>query len=230
VVLGSKTPINVFFFGDSICFGQGISIHLGWVARMSARLHTLSEVYGHSITVTNASINGNTTRQALERMAYDVLSHGVDFMILQFGLNDCNYWVTDKGVPRVTPKAFEANLEEILQRATTFGARRIIMNTNHPTGRNKEIMKFTSITYDQSNHHYNEIIRKVASEHKKSVILNDIEKLFLEHIGREPSKLADLLLPDQIHPSIAGHDLYFQSISPILEKIFDEQLRTKELV
>jgi hypothetical protein len=59
---------KAFFFGDSICFGQGVSPHQVWVARIAADLAaTFADA---AITVQNPSVNGNTTRAALERMPY----------------------------------------------------------------------------------------------------------------------------------------------------------------
>ena len=123
---------RIVFFGDSICFGQGISPHLIWVARLSREVERRYDSSPNALIVHNSSINGNTTRQALERMPFDVQSHGVDAMVLQFGLNDANFWVTDRGLPRVSESAFCANLEEIIERAVKFGARHIQLHTNHP--------------------------------------------------------------------------------------------------
>src|SRR3989344_2181705 len=108
--------MNIFFFGDSICSGQGVSVHKTWVTRISQNLENLEKKYKIPITVTNSSINGNTTRQALERIHYDVLSHGVDIILIQFGMNDCNYWSTDKGLPRISKQAFKSNLLEIIEK------------------------------------------------------------------------------------------------------------------
>ena len=43
-----------------------------------------------------------------------------DVMTLQFGLNDCNCWETDRGLPRVSEEAFRANLIEMIERARLF--------------------------------------------------------------------------------------------------------------
>ena len=83
--------IKVYFFGDSICVGQYISIHKGWVTRTSAELEELGKKYNHQIIVSNASANGRITRQALEQMPYEIQSRHPDILIVQFGLNDCNY-------------------------------------------------------------------------------------------------------------------------------------------
>src|SRR5262245_18623684 len=115
--------MNIVFFGDSICNGQGLAIHKGWVTRISASLSELPGSRRDELVVVNSSVNGRTTRQALESMPYEVQRPGVDVIIVQFGMNDCNIWETDRGNPRVSPLAFEANVREIIQRAATFGAR-----------------------------------------------------------------------------------------------------------
>jgi acyl-CoA thioesterase I len=117
-----QDPLRVVFFGDSICVGQGVSLFKGWVTKIASGLDLLSQEIGREIVVVNASVNGNTTRQALERMPYEVQSHGVDILLTQFGLNDCNLWLTDGGLPRVSADAFAANLKEIIARGRRFGA------------------------------------------------------------------------------------------------------------
>ena len=133
---------QLVFFGDSICNGQGVSIYRGWVTRLSAVAEALSGELGYEIIVVNASVNGSTTRQALERMPYEVQSHGVDILLVQFGLNDCNFWVTDRGLPRVSPEGFEANLVEIIQRGFHFGAKAVFLHTNHPIGKTLDAQPF----------------------------------------------------------------------------------------
>ena len=206
------TPIRVTFFGDSICGGQGVSIHAGWVARLAQELDTVARAHGREIIVTNASSNGSTTRQALERMPYEVQSQGIDVFVVQFGLNDCNYWQTDAGLPRVSPDAFAANLKEIVQRGRKSGASSVFLNNNHPTTRDTEILPSTTITYQQSNRQYNQIIRDVVSDLSDSIVLNDIESIFLSHTENDRQRLQSLLLQDGLHLSLEGHNLYFHSI------------------
>lgn len=211
--------IKVFFFGDSICVGQHVSIHKGWVTRTSASLSELVWQDSYEVIVANASANGRTTRQALEQMPYEVQSQRPDILIVQFGMNDCNYWQTDHGVPRVSPAAFAANLEEIIMRAFNFGVKKIFLNVNHPTGLDQELLPFTSITYQQSNEQYNQIIREVAIRQDWRVQLNDIEKAFLNYTQGYHERLLDLLLPapDLLHPSERGHDLYFDVVYPAIK-------------
>lgn len=204
------TPLlKITFFGDSTCVGQGVSIHAGWVARIAQQLDETAAAFGRDILVTNASQNGSTTRQALERMPYEVQFHGVDILIVQFGLNDCNFWMTDGGLPRVGPEAFAANLKEIVTRGRTFGARHVLLNNNHPTTRDQEPLPPSDTTFEQSNRRYNQIVRDVAAELGDLVELNDIEAQFDRVTQGDRNKLAPLLLGDGLHLSLEGHNLYF---------------------
>jgi len=178
------------FFGDSIFVGQYVSPHLAWVTRLSAEIDAR---FPGRFVVMNASVNGNTTRMALERMHFDVLSHGPAFVAVQFGLNDCNRWESDRGLPRVSPDAFAANLAEIVARAQAFGAE-VVLLTNHPTRKGER--------YDADARAYNERIREVGAE------VVDVERA-LE--GRE-----GLLLDDGIHLSERGHDAYLEVATPPL--------------
>jgi lysophospholipase L1-like esterase len=217
-VAAPHQPRRFVVFGDSISFGQGVSLHKGWVPRISAHIEALAAKTRLDLVVVNSSVNGSTTRQALERMPYEVQSHGVDILLVQFGMNDCNYWQTDHGLPRVSPAAFRANLQEIISRAFRFGARRILLNTNHPTGRDREKLPFGEITYQDSNRSYNEIIRAVGRGSDPRILFTDIEGVFEAETRGDRRRLETLLLPDLLHPSENGHDLYFLALRKTVEQ------------
>ncbi len=200
------------FFGDSICAGQGVSIHRTWAVRLSALLEDALGQGGRGLVTMNPSINGDTTRMALGRIAHDIQNHRVDAIMIQFGMNDANHWDTDLGAPRVSEAAFAANLGEIIDRARRFGAETVFLNTNHPTTRTHKAMAGGARTYQQSNERYNEIIREVAAG-RDGVILNDVEQDWRQRIDAGASRLADMLLPDELHLSEAGHDAYLDFLS-----------------
>jgi acyl-CoA thioesterase-1 len=212
--------VRVTFFGDSICVGQGISLFRGWVPRIARYLDDLVEPMSAEVLVTNASVNGRTTRQALEDMPYQIQSHGVDILLIQFGLNDCNYWVTDKGIPRVSIGAFEQNLLEIIERGRRSGARYILLNNNHPTARAKEIMPYTSITFEDSNSEYNEAVRRVANQCKDDVYFTDIAASFGLRINEKDS-IENYLLSDGLHLNQEGHNVYYD----LMRRLIEERVR-----
>jgi len=206
----SKKNIQLYLFGDSICFGQLISGHRTWASLLAKSLEDLNN-NDYSFVVQNAGVNGNTTRQALERLHYDVTSHLPKFVLIQFGMNDCNYWTSDFGLPRVSSKAFAANLEEIVHKCIGSGVRYCFINTNHPS--NKGTFKhINSLTYDQSNREYNLLIREAVHVMQKKdlpVTLFDIEHAWFDYLEEyKEVSLRDLLLDDGIHLSLLGHELY----------------------
>jgi acyl-CoA thioesterase I len=218
-----KPELRIFFFGDSICFGQGVSPHKVWVSRLSAKLE---ETYGNRVllTVQNPSVNGNTTRMALERMPYDVQSHSPHILYVQFGMNDCNGWETDRGHPRTAREAFASNLAEIIARGRNFGAKQVILGTNHPTTRTTATLPNVDHTYDMANRDYNAITRDVAKRH--GTMLADAEMAFDAHVAASDETHADLILADQLHLSERGHDLYLQNRLPILTDAVERVINT----
>lgn len=216
-----QSTIRVIFFGDSICVGQGFSIFGGWVTRIAQELDELSREINREILVTNASVNGRTTRQALEDMPYQVQSQGVDILLVQYGLNDCNYWQTDRGVPRVSRAAFQANLQEIIERGRRSGARYVLLNNNHPTSRYKEIMPDTEITYEDSNRSYSEAVREIAATVSSELIFTDIAKAFEQQVAAG-TPIEDFLLADGLHLAAKGHDLYLETMRQKLKTVVKE--------
>lgn len=214
----NREVIKFYLFGDSICYGQLVSGPNTWANLLAQKIEELDADTFHHI-IQNAGVNGNTTRQALERIHYDVTSHEPDFVLVQFGMNDCNYWETDKGMPRVSPKAFMANIEEIVEKCFLSGAKHCFLNTNHISlkGKFKHIDNFT---YDTSNSRYSEIIRVAHSNLVASgfnVTLIDIEKEWNAWLSGDKNRnLQSLLLDDGIHLSPAGHYLYSQIITPVI--------------
>jgi len=200
------------FFGDSICVGQGVSPHRTWTARLAARIEAELARCGRSVCVLNPSVNGETTRRALERMAFDIQASGVDAILIQFGLNDANRWESDRGLPRVSEAAFAANLHEIIARARAFGAGPVLLNTNHPTTRDQTPFAYYEATYEDGNRRYSEIIRQVAAE-AGEVTLTDMADVFARSVSPD-RPLASLLLADGLHLSQAGHDVYLEALTP----------------
>lgn len=205
--------MRLYFFGDSICFGQFVSPHRIWVNQVAARLESRNV----GLIVQNPSVNGRTTRQALEDMPYQVQAHRPDVIYIQFGMNDCNHWVTDNGSTRVSLPAFQANLAEIVVRARLAGAHLIYLGTNHPTPRQTpyDNIPGVSISYHDSNQQFNMAIRSVAEQHK--VILVDNEAHWVRNHHNTAVGMADLILPDGIHLSEAGHAVYAEFVGRQLE-------------
>jgi len=217
-----KSSFKIYLFGDSICFGQYVSLNNTWAHQLAIKLQEVENSH-KNIIVQNPSINGNTTRQGLERLQYDVTSHKPDLVIIQFGMNDCTYWDTDNGEPRVSKNSFNANLEEIVLKVLSSGTSNCILNTNHLS--NKGMIFNNKINYDIKNLEYNSEIRNVYKKLNKkgfNIYLCDNEKIWKEFLISNPHILLDhLLLDDGIHLNEKGHDLYKNTLIPIIIKLIN---------
>lgn len=100
--------VKIVCIGDSCTYGQGVRSSEAWPA-------VLERITGHDVR--NAGVCGDTTRLGLERFPRDVQLHKPDVVVIQFGHNDANCWETDNGIPRVSQRAYAANIREMVERA-----------------------------------------------------------------------------------------------------------------
>lgn len=211
--------IKVLFFGDSICVGQAVSAHRSWVVRVSEALFSWGMAKNCSVVVLNDSLNGSTTTQALERLHFVMGNRIFDVVVVQFGLNDCNYWDSGHGRPRVVPETFRSNLVEINDSFCRQGTKKVMFMTNQPTKKNK-YFEIPNTSYEDSNKEYNEYIRNV-SERCGGVLL-DMEKILTDCNYRNGTSL---LLDDGIHLSEEGHLVYSEIVPPFLRSNISEIIR-----
>jgi lysophospholipase L1-like esterase len=207
-VTAASHTITIVHMGDSITFGQYLDPSLRWSALIEDHLN---DSFGDDVEIRafNRGISGETTRMGLERFPRDVQDLRPDVMTLQFGLNDCNCWMSDEGLPRVSEAAFRANLVEMVERARRFGARAIVLATNHRTLR-RDVLPSGEV-YEDANERYSEIVREAADE--TGVDLCDIRAAFDPF---DDERLAAMLLPapDLLHLSEEGNAVYAEAIWP----------------
>ena len=191
--------IKIIFFGDSITYGQYIDPKYTWTTIIANNLIKNKEL----ITFRNA-VSGETSRQLLLRYSRDVQEIKPDILTIQCCLNDCNYWKTDKGLPRVSKKSYRANLNEMIDRAEAFNIKKIIFIGSHPVTK-----KITGpITLEDSRREYNHIFKEVSENRQITYI--DVESQF--------DNIDEYLLQDGIHLSEKGHIKYAEIIEPFINK------------
>jgi lysophospholipase L1-like esterase len=220
-----EKPLHVVHMGDSITEGQYIDPSVRWSSLISRRL---VERFGEVLFVSlNRGVSGETTRMGLERYPHEVQDAQPDLLTIQFGMNDCNCWETDRGLPRVSEAAFVANLVEMIERGRRFGARHIILSTNPRTLRQWLVLPSGEV-YEEANARYSELVRQVARE--TGVVLCDIRAAFDPFSDEE---LEPLLLPypDHLHLSPEGNVVYADTIWPFIESAMESLLeeRTAEM-
>jgi lysophospholipase L1-like esterase len=211
--------VTIVNMGDSITFGQYVDPNLRWTSLLHQHFDRRFFHTDIHVQCLNKGISGETTRMGLERFPADVQNQHPDIMTLEFGLNDCNCWFSDKGSPRVSEPAYEANLVEMIQRVRRFGCKHIVLSTNHPTLRRKPMI--SGEPYEDANARYSEIVRRVATH--TGVTLCDIRKVFAPFSDQQ---LDEMLLPypDHLHLSIKGNKVYADAILPFVEDFVNRVL------
>jgi lysophospholipase L1-like esterase len=207
-----REPLRIVYFGDSITSGQRVDPRFRWTTVLDGYLRA---AFGdHATASENAGVPGETTRIGLERFPEEVQDRAPDVMTLQYGMNDCNCWWTDRGLARVSAPAFRANLIEMIDRARHFGVRHLILATNPRSLRVDTILPSGEV-YEEANTRYSEIVREVAAE--TGVELCDVRRGFEAF---DEAELRRLLLdpPDLLHLSVAGHARYAELIWPQVER------------
>ena len=213
----------ITLFGDSICVGQHVDLHKTWAFNLSTYLKKFKY---KDIIVFNKSVNGNTTRQALERFYPELSSKKPTMILIQFGMNDCNFWDSDYAKPRVSKLAFKANLKEIIDKSLAIGVKTIFLGTNHPSLKGAFDVK-PILTHSKVNEEYNEIIRDVykeAIEEKINIILIDNEKNIKEKMKIENNSLSVYLLSDGVHLSAYGHGIYLEYVKNKIINILEKKI------
>ncbi len=200
---------RIVYMGDSITSGQHCDPSLRWTAVLD---RMLSKRFAHirlNLVTFNRGENGGTTRQGLERYPADMQNLEPHVLTIQFGLNDCNCWVSDRGLPRVSEAAFRANLAEMVMRGRQFGAHEIIIATNPRTLRMSPMA--SGEIYESANERYSQIVREVAAD--AGTTLCDIRAGFDTLRDKE---LEDMLLPDHLHLSVRGNAMYSTCLGPLM--------------
>ena len=177
-------PVKIVCFGDSV---TGLYYHTGG-RRAYTDLLALSlrrSFPEASVTAINAGISGNDTRDALARIAEDVLGHKPDLVTVMFGLND---------MTKVPLSEFKTNLIEIIKRCRGSGAEVLLSTPNNViTTRRRPIEKLVL---------YCQVIRQVSRQ--QGVALADCYAA-LEVMREHESRGWRLLMSDEIHPNLGGH-------------------------
>jgi acyl-CoA thioesterase I len=208
--------------GDSITVGQHLDPILCWTSVVVRRLGPLLDSRDVELVSLNRGVSGETTRMGLERFPAAVQRVRPDIMTLQYGLNDCNCWQTDEGLPRVSDRAFAANLVEMIARARHFGAAQIVLQTSHRTLRRTRLR--SGEPYEDANARYSDIVREVAVE--TGATLCDIRSAFAPFTDDELERLL-LPAPDHLHLSEEGNAVYADAILPYVQHAVDAVLEGK---
>jgi acyl-CoA thioesterase-1 len=156
-------------FGDSITAGYGVGQGLAFPALISERL---------DVSVVNAGVDGDTTRDALARLERDVLERDPRIVIVEFGGNDFR--------KNVEKQETFTNLDSIVGRITERGAMVILLEMRIGLLRDEYLAGF----------------KRVAKKHRALLVRNFMAGIFGNHKltqdGIHPNAQGHAMIADRV--------------------------------
>ena len=214
-------PGGIIAFGDSTT-----ALRPGAVEKVySQRVDEALQGIGSSLSVANAGVGGNTTREARKRLVKSVLQYKPRIVIMQFGINDAavDVWKTPPATePRVPLAEYLENMTFMIAESRKQKAKVILMTTNplRWTSRLREMYGKPPYLRDAEDGFdspflaaYNEALRKLAKE--LDVPLVDVRAAY-PAFALKHQKTIDEMLLDGMHPGDLGHQLVAELLVPAI--------------
>jgi len=216
--------------GGIILFGDSTTAHRpGAVEKVaSVRLDEALQSIGSSLSVANAGVGGNTTRDALARLERDVLAHRPRVVVIGFGINDAAVDVWKKPAvtePRIALADYETNLRSLVNSVRERGAAVIFVTPNpvrwtsllrdrygRPPYRPEEDDGFDAPVLES----YRVAMHEMAAE--LQIPLVDLPAVWGAHLAENGGEV-DALLLDGMHPNDAGHAVTAAALLPAVRGV-----------
>lgn len=179
----------ILVLGDSLSSGHGIGEQQGWVSLLREKL----DENGYPHTVVNASVSGDTTRDALSRLDGTVERHQPDIAIVELGGND--------GLRAFSIDTIESNLSRILEILRENGATIVLAGMRMPPNYGP--------VYTQA---FEALYPDLAREFDAALV-----PFFMEDVATDPA----LMQEDEVHPSAAAQPLLLDNVWPVLKPLLN---------
>lgn len=190
--LKSDRP-EILVLGDSLSTGYGLPAEQGWVHLLNMRLAASNLDY----RVVNASVSGDTTSGALNRLNGILERMTPDVALVELGGND--------GLRGLHPREIRANLAAIIQKLTDVGATVVLVP-----------MKIPPNYGPVYNEKFESLYRELAM--RDGVILS---RFILRDIAEHPA----LMQADGIHPVAEAQPVMLENVwESLLEAIQAERV------
>ena len=184
---GTTSKPAILVVGDSLSAGYGVPVDQTWVALLERRLTN----QGYGYRVVNASISGDTTGGALNRLPRALELHKPAIVILELGGND--------GLRGLPLRQVRANFEAMLTQVRAAGARPVLIGMRMPTN-------YGPAYADGFHALYGELAKKYDAPHLD---------FFLDKVALDES----LMQADGIHPTTQAQPILLDNMWPVLKPV-----------
>lgn len=182
---------KLLVFGDSLSAGYGLTASPGWVSLMQQAWQQQGKPY----QVVNASVSGETTVGALQRLPHTLQQHKPDVVLIELGGND--------GLRGFSLNTLQHNLNRLIELAKASGAEVILAEIQIPPNYGPR--------YTQS---FTQLFTTVAQQQEIALM-----PFFLNEIALQQQ----LMQQDGIHPNDQAQPKITQLVKSYLEPILSKQ-------
>lgn len=179
----------ILVLGDSLSSGHGMSEQQGWVNLLRERL----DEHGYPHQVVNASVSGDTTRDALSRLDTAVERHRPDIAIVELGGND--------GLRAFSIDTIKGNLSRILATLREHGAKIVLLGMRMPPNYGP--------VYTQA---FQDLYPALADEFDAALV-----PFFMAGVADDPALMQD----DEVHPNAAAQPRLLDNVWPVLKPLLE---------
>lgn len=184
--LSADSQPSILVLGDSLSAGYGMSIERGWVTLLEQRL----DQAGYNYRIVNASISGETTHGALNRLD-DLLARAhPDIAIIELGAND--------GLRGIQPAEMKENLAGIIEQLQGKGTRVVLTPMRMPPNYGPGFAKKFEAVYAELAEEYDIVLSRF--------ILDEV------------ALRSELMQADGIHPTAEAQATMLDNVWPAIEQ------------
>jgi acyl-CoA thioesterase-1 len=191
---GSASANTILVVGDSLSAAYGMPVEQGWVRLLQQRLATDHYPY----TIVNASISGDTTANALNRLPQALTRHQPAIVVLELGGND--------GLRGLSTAEMKRNLAVMIQTARQYDAEVLLIGVQLPPNYGPR--------YTQTFH---AVYHELAQEYGLALLPS-----LVDGVGTR----TELMQADGIHPNSRAQPLIvtqvWQQLRPLIDAMQDE--------
>lgn len=196
VSAAAQAAPTILVVGDSLSAAYGISDEQGWVNLLRDRLD--AEGYPHRVV--NASVSGDTTRDAVSRIDTTLERHQPDIVIVELGGND--------GLRAFSVEAIRDNLARILKAIRENGAKIVLAGIRIPSNYGPA---YTGA--------FEQLYPDLAEQFDAALI-----PFFMEDVATQPSLMQD----DGIHPTADAQPILLDNVWGVLEPLLKQSAAAAE--
>ncbi len=175
----AEKPV-ILVLGDSISAAWGLNTDEGWVALLQERLHEKS----YKADVVNASVSGDTSRTALNRLDDALMQHKPSIVIVALGGND--------GLRGLPFSEIEKSLSSIINKSQQAGATVLLAGIRLPPNYGGFY-----------NSRFAALFQSLSQKHKVPLVPK-----ILDQVGDKPS----LMQEDRTHPTAEGQKRVLENV------------------